>query len=35
MDWEIGVDICMLLMQCVKQITNEKLLYVAEGTPLC
>ena len=26
MNWEIGINICTLLIQCMKQITNEKLL---------
>ena len=27
MTWEIGIDIYTLLMLCIKQITNENLLY--------
>ena len=27
MNWEIGIDICTLLILWVKQITNENLLY--------
>ena len=29
MNWEIGIDIYTLLTLCIKQITNENLLYNA------
>ena len=33
MNWEIGIDASML--QCIKQITNEKLLYSRENSVCC
>ena len=27
-EWEIGIDIYALLILCIKQITNEKILYI-------
>ena len=27
MNWEVGIDTHMLLIPCIKQITNENLLY--------
>ena len=32
MNWEIGTDIYTLLILCVKYITNENLLYIAQET---
>ena len=33
MDWEIGIDIYALL--CIKQTTNENLLYVTRNSTQC
>lgn len=33
MNWETGTDICTLLILCIKQMTNENLLY-STGTLL-
>ena len=32
MNWEIGIDIYTLLILCIKQITNENIQYIAQGT---
>ena len=30
--WEIGIDTCILLILCIKQITNEKTLYCTSNS---
>ena len=35
MNWEIGTDICTLLILCINQITNEDLLYSTGNSVLC
>ena len=35
MNWEIGVDICTLLILCIKYITNENLLYSSGYSTQC
>ena len=34
-NWEIGIDIYTLLILCVKQITNENLLYSTGNSTQC
>ena len=34
-DWEIGIDMYTLLMLCIKQITNESLLYSTGNSTQC
>ena len=31
-NWEIGIDLYTLLILCIKQITNENLLYSTENS---
>ena len=35
MNWEIGVDIYILLIICIKQRTNENLLYSTGNSTQC
>ena len=35
MNWEIGTDIYTLLILCIKQITNENLLYSTGNSTQC
>ena len=35
MNWEIGTDIYTLLILCIKQTTNENLLYSSENPIQC
>ena len=35
MNWEIGIDIYTLLILCIKQITNENLLYSTGNSTQC
>ena len=35
MNWGTGIDIYTLLMLCIKQITNEKLVYSSENFTQC
>ena len=35
MNWEIGIDICTLLIICIKWITNKNLLYSTENSTQC
>ena len=35
MNWEIGTDIYTLLILCIKQITNENLLYSPGNCTQC
>ena len=35
MNWEIGIDIYTLLILCIKQTTNENLLYSSENPIQC
>ena len=35
MNWEIGIDIYKLLILCIKQITNENMLYSTGNSTQC
>ena len=35
MDWEIGIVIYTLLIPCIKEMTNEKLLHSVGNSPQC
>ena len=35
MNWEIGIDICTLLILCIKQITSGNLLYTMGNSTQC
>ena len=35
MNWEIGIDIYKLLILCIKQITNENVLYSTGNSTQC
>ena len=35
MDWEIGIDIYTLLIPCIKEMTNEKILHRVGNSPQC
>ena len=35
MTWEIGIDMCTLLIPCIKQVSNESLLCSAGNSIQC